>query len=221
MDIITAIKKRASIRAFLDKPVEQELIASILETARWAPSSKNIQPCHVIVVTGDTKRKISDALLPLVQKGVPISPDLKVEPDVPEKYHQRALAAGAALYQALHIDRDDKEKRLQQWYKNFHFFDAPVVLLFYTDNGLGESAFVDSGMFIQNVMLAALGFGLATCSQRSIVHYPDVLHDILGDAYQDKLFLTGMALGYADPNAPENNYRTARAELSEFVTYSN
>ncbi|MHB8536240.1 MAG: nitroreductase family protein, partial [Sulfuricaulis sp.] len=47
MDILEAIRRRASTRAFLDKPVDRTTIEKILDTARWAPSGADIQPWHV------------------------------------------------------------------------------------------------------------------------------------------------------------------------------
>lgn len=45
------IIRRKSTRAFSEKPVEPEKLRSILEAARWAPSSSNIQPWRFIVAT--------------------------------------------------------------------------------------------------------------------------------------------------------------------------
>lgn len=48
--VLETIKKRRSIRKFLDKAVEEEKLNAILESARLAPSSSNSQPWHFIVV---------------------------------------------------------------------------------------------------------------------------------------------------------------------------
>jgi nitroreductase len=42
MDVHVALRKRRSIRAFLDKPVSNELIINILESAKYSPSGSNI-----------------------------------------------------------------------------------------------------------------------------------------------------------------------------------
>ncbi|HCV99757.1 MAG TPA: nitroreductase, partial [Verrucomicrobiales bacterium] len=52
MEVTEAIRNRKSTRAFLPKPVDREIITSILECARWAPSGVNSQPWQVAVVTG-------------------------------------------------------------------------------------------------------------------------------------------------------------------------
>jgi nitroreductase len=55
MDILRFIKSRRSVRKFLDKPVELDKIAIVLEAARWAPSAGNCQPWRFVVVTDKKK----------------------------------------------------------------------------------------------------------------------------------------------------------------------
>jgi len=100
-------------------------------------------------------------------------------------------------------------------FANYRFFDAPIGLLFFLDRDLEQGSWVDMGMFIQNVMLAALGHGLATCPQASLAEFPDLVRSVL--ELPDKLALVcGMSLGYPDPDAPVNRYRTSREPVSSF-----
>jgi nitroreductase len=62
MTFLDLAKKRASVRSFLDKPVSDERIESVLEAGRWAPSACNIQPWVFIVI----KRNESRGLLETV-----------------------------------------------------------------------------------------------------------------------------------------------------------
>jgi nitroreductase len=55
------IARRWSARAFSTKKVEKSKILSILEAARWAPSSRNEQPWRYIVFTDDNPEKIDKA----------------------------------------------------------------------------------------------------------------------------------------------------------------
>jgi len=57
MDVFEAIQERRSIRSYTDKPVEREKIEKILEAGRLAPSARNSEPWHFIVVTNAEKRK--------------------------------------------------------------------------------------------------------------------------------------------------------------------
>ena len=75
MEVLEAVHRRASTRAYLDKPVDRATIESILEAARWAPSGVNAQPWQVVVVVGETKRRLREALLAERKAGHPEQPD--------------------------------------------------------------------------------------------------------------------------------------------------
>ena len=55
------IAKRWSARAFSTRPVERLKLLSVLEAARWAPSSRNEQPWRYIVFTNDNPEKLKKA----------------------------------------------------------------------------------------------------------------------------------------------------------------
>lgn len=60
--MIKHIEMRRSIRKYSDKPVEDEKIIQLLESARLAPSGSNTQPWHFIIVKSDSKRqKLAEA----------------------------------------------------------------------------------------------------------------------------------------------------------------
>ena len=221
MNVIDAIKKRASIRAFLSKPVSDEILQQILDAARWTASDKNSQPWYVAVVTGDAKQALANDLVELNTQRVEPNPDFPIEPSENTIYKDRAFQCGVDLYKALAIERKDKDKRIAQWQKNFKFFDAPVGLFFFTEADLGIKACVDTAMLIQSVMLAAMEFELGTCAQGAMAFYPDTVRQYLGEKFHDKKLICGMSLGYPDCDAAENNYRTERASLDEFVTFFN
>ncbi len=219
MNISQAIKNRASTRAFLDKPVSQEVIKSVIDIARWAPSGANLQPWRVVVVTGNTKRQISEEIIDARGKELNEHPEYQYYPEEWfEPYKSRRYKTGLALYSALNIGREDKDKRQEVWNKNYHFFDAPVGLLFFLDKRMGQGALVDMGIFLQSIMLAALEFNLATCPQASIADYPDVVRKILC-IDENELLLAGMALGYADMSNPINRYRTERESVEKILTF--
>jgi nitroreductase len=122
------------------------------------------------------------------------------------------------MYDAVGISFDDKPARLDQWAKNYRAFDAPVMLLFLIDSVMGQGSFIDYGMFMQSLMLAAAAEGLATCPQASLADYPDIIRQQLG--YDDSMrVICGMALGYEDREAAINSYRTPRMEVGEFTRF--
>ena len=62
MDVMEAIRKRRSIRAYQDRPVEEDKLRSVLEAARLAPSAKNMQEWRYVVVRDpDLRAKMADA----------------------------------------------------------------------------------------------------------------------------------------------------------------
>lgn len=49
--VLDVIQNRRSLRAYADKPVEDEKITALFEAARWAPSSVNEQPWLYVYAT--------------------------------------------------------------------------------------------------------------------------------------------------------------------------
>ena len=136
-----------------------------------------------------------------------------------EPYRTRRFNCGMALYGALNIARKDTAAREAVWAHNYLAFDAPVMLLFFIDNFLEKGSWLDYGMFLENIMLAALGYGLATCPQQALAEYPDIARNFLGADYTDKTLICGIALGYPDSEAAVNNYRTERDDVAKFTQW--
>ena len=219
MNTIDAIVERKSVRAFLDKPVEKDKIINILKAARHAPSGTNAQPWQVAVVTGEKKDELTKAMVDSFKKdGVGDMDYLYYPESWRNPYKKRRVACGAQLYSTLGIERKDKAKRLEQWVANYRAFDAPVILFFFIDSSMQKGSFLDYGMFIQSIMLAALEEGLATCSQAALGQFPRLLKDALGYS-QDTVLVCGMALGYEDTEAKVNSYRTPREEVEVFTKF--
>jgi nitroreductase len=219
VDVLEAMRSRQSTRAFLDQPVARATIEAILDAARWAPSGVNAQPWQVAVVTGLSKQRLSEALLAARVRGEPERPDYDYYPKQwDEPYKSRRRASGLALYRALQIGKDDSDARLKAWNNNYRFFGAPAGLLFFVERALSQGSWVDMGMFIENVMLAARAHGLDTCPQASLAEYPDIVRGILAIP-ETRALVCGMALGYADNSAPVNSYRTEREPVSAFTSW--
>ena len=219
MNISEAIQRRKSTRAFLKREVEQEKIIRILDTARHAPSGANTQPWRVAAVSGQKKMELQSLLQRAFEDGIPVQKDYSY---YPEKwfppYSARRTSCGMQLYSALGIERQDRERRKEQWAANYRAFDAPVMLLFFIDSELAKGSYIDYGMFLQSLMLAALEEGLATCPQAALAEYPKIVREIL-DYPDNALLLCGVALGYEDIDAPVNGYRTPREEVATFTRF--
>lgn len=216
------METRHSVRRFLPKPVPLSMIEDILRVSSRAPSGTNVQPWRVHVLTGESLASTVKALLDRVnnpESGFDPDPIRPVYPTQwTEPYGSRRKKLGIDLYGLLGIARGETAKMHAQMARNFQFFDAPVGLIFTIDKVIGESNFIDGGMFMQNVMLAARVRGLDTCPQAAFVHYHRLLADRLGFVEGEMVFC-GMSLGYADPDAPENYLWSDRVDLPEFVRF--
>lgn len=219
MNTLEALLERKSVRAFTDRPVDTETITTILEHARHAPSGVNTQPWHVCVVRGEKKRQLETQMIEAFENGEPSRMDYHYYPLAwDEPYKSRRKATGLAMYGALGIAKSDKARRDEQWKANYSAFGAPVALYFFIDTSLEKGSYLDYGMFLQSVMLAATALGLGTCAQGALAEYPDIVREVLGVG-DEKILLCGMALGYEDTDAPVNGYRTERIDPETFVTY--
>ncbi|MGB3221536.1 MAG: nitroreductase [Desulforhopalus sp.] len=219
MNITEALSLRKSTRAFLDKPVSKEKIVEILKAARHAPSGTNAQPWQVAVVAGKKKDELTKAMETAFRtEGIGTMDYLYYPVEWHEPYKRRRVACGAQLYAALNIKRQDKAGRIEQWIANYRAFEAPVILFFFLDPEMQKGSYLDYGMFIQSVMLAALEEDLATCPQAALGQYPQLIKDALGYS-RETILICGMALGYEDKEAPVNNYRTPREEVETFTRF--
>jgi len=215
-----AIASRRSVRAFLPDPVDPQAIRDILSVASRAPSGTNMQPWKVYVTTGAVKEAIGRAVLESGHRAEKVTWDeYRYYPDkFFEPYLTRRRTVGFALYESLGIARRDTDRMRAQHDRNFVFFDAPVGMLFTIDRRLNTGSWIDHGMFLQSIMIAARGRGLHTCPQAAFAPYHKEIRPIIGMT-DEEILVCGMALGYEDTSRPENNFRTERVPVEEFATF--
>lgn len=215
-----ALNSRKSVRAFLPDPVDEETIKDILRVASRAPSGTNMQPWKVYVLTGEKKQQVTDAILNSgIRPEKAVWDEYVYYPDhFFEPYLTRRRTVGFALYSALGIGRREVERMRAQHDRNFTFFDAPVGMIFTIDRRLNKGSWIDYGMFLENIMVAARGRGLHTCPQAAFAPYHEQLRPVLGIT-PEEIVVCGMALGYEDPTKPENDLRTERAPVDEWATF--
>jgi nitroreductase len=219
MNVSSALTARKSVRAFTSQVVEQTIVRELLRLAGHAPSGVNTQPWEVAVVTGKTKERLQQAIEAEARGGTPNSLEYKYYPDTwIEPFKSRRKACGLAMFSTLGITREDKERQLEQWMANYRAFDAPVMLLFFLDDILETGSYLDYGMFLQSIMLAATELGLATCPQAALAEYPDIVREKLNYPSSKKL-ICGMSLGYENYEALVNSYRTDRLSVEEYTRF--
>lgn len=217
-DLLRSIAERRSVRAYIDRPVSNELFETILDTARWAPSGANMQPWKVCVLTGGAKERVTHVLLEARAAAAPEQPDYAYYPqDWFEPYKSRRVALGMSMYRNQ-SGRRTPESRQATWNRNYAFFGAPAAMLFFLDAGLSTGSWLDYGMFIQNVMLAARACGLESCPQASLADYPEAIRNVL-DISPDQKLICALSLGYADWRQPVNAFGRVRVEVRDFTRF--
>ncbi len=217
-----AIASRRSIRAFLPDPVAREDIEAILSVASRAPSGTNIQPWKVTVLTGESLSRLSEKILAAHDDPAASAEHKEEYPYYPTKwaspYIERRRKIGWDLYTLLGIGREDKPAMHAQHGRNYAFFDAPVGLMFTIDRVLELGSWLDYGMFLEAVMVAARGRGLDTCPQAAFNKWHRIIGEHIGMA-ETESFVCGMSLGYADLTKVENTLITEREPLDRFVRF--
>ncbi len=211
---------RHAVRAFLPRDVPREYVSEILAVARRAPSGTNLQPWRVHVLVGTTRRRLIDAVCAAYDAAEPgHHAEYNYYPaEFFEPYLARRRKIGWGLYGLLGIGKGDADRMKAQMRRNYEFFGAPVGLIFSIDRRMGQGGWLDYGMFLQNVMLAARARGLDTCPQVAWLDYHRIIAETLGFGAEEQL-VCGMSLGWADPDALENGLQTERASLDEFVVF--
>lgn len=217
-----AITSRRSIRAFLPTPVPRDVIERILEVASRAPSGTNTQPWKVYVLTGAAKQGLSTK----IQTSFAANPKQEGLEDEYNYYPaewrspfiDRRRKVGFALYNLLGIAKGDVARMQAQSARNYDFFDAPVGLIFSIDRIMGQGSWMDYGMFLQNIMVAARARGLDTCPQAAFTPYHQIIQAHVGMPANEML-VCGMSLGYANHQAIENTLVTEREPMSAFTTF--
>lgn len=220
------ITSRHSVRAFLDTPIDENIIKDILTVASRAPSGTNTQPWKVYVVTGAKRDelvanifqakeeiKTNPTLAEQCQETFPYYPQTWISP-----YIDRRRENGWGLYGLLGIQKGDKDKMAAQQDRNFKLFDAPVGLFFTVNKAMGIGAKMDIAMMMQNVMIAAKARGLDTCPQAAFNHYHPIVLQTIG-ANDDEELVCTIALGYADENDIVNSFKTPREPVENFAVF--
>lgn len=217
-----AITSRRSMRAFLPTPVAREDIEAILDVAARAPSGTNTQPWKVYVLTGAAKDRLSSQVLRAHN-----DPSLGRQHAEEYAYYPREWVApyidrrrkvGWDLYALLGLTREDKAGMHAQHGRNYAFFDAPVGMIFTIDRIMEQGSWLDYGMFLQNIMVAARGRGLDTCPQAAFTQYHKIIAEVL-QLPQNEMVVCGMSLGFADPAKIENTLATEREPVSQFARF--
>lgn len=217
-----AIASRRSIRAFLPTPVPRSTIEDILRVAARAPSGTNTQPWKTYVLTGAPLAALSDELVRAYDDPAVRATHREEYAYYPTEWQSpfidRRRKVGWDLYRLLGIEKTDKAGMHAQHRRNYRFFGAPVGLMFTIHRSMRQGSWLDYGMFLQNVMIAARARGLDTCPQAAFIQFHRIIMAHLG-AGDDEQLVCGMSLGHADAGAVENTLVTERESGAATVRF--
>jgi len=223
MDVIAAINKRHSVRAFKPDPVPQEILKKIVEGALRSPSASNSQPWELAVVSGAKLEEIKKAYLDNAGK-MPVL-DLPITLQYPEPWASRRAAVMAGVLEKMGVARDDKQKRLEWVTFGNKLWGAPSCIyimierdFYYANNATNNWNIFDCGLIAQDIMLLATEQGLGTIPAIQPVLFSDLLRKIL-ELPESKLILMGIPLGYEDTGHPANQFRTVREPLAKIAKF--
>ena len=211
------LRARRSLRAYRPDAVPRPVLEELLDVASSAPSNSNTQPWRVHALAGAPKVALGAALRAAFRdNALPPSPHF---PDpLPEEHAQRQRDFGAVYYRTLGIDAADMPARMRQTEKNFDFFGAPVGLIFTIDRRLAPHSWLDLGLLVQNVMIAASARGLGTCPQVSFARFHPVIAQHLALTEHEQT-VCGMSLGYPARDEPVNRMAMPRRGVCEFASF--
>jgi nitroreductase len=216
-----AITSRQSARAFLPTPVERATVERLLELASRSASGSNIQPWRVRVIAGAIKDRLTEAIFDAVDRDgfEPYQREWNYYPvNWREPFLARRRKIGWDMYSLLGVAKGDFEGTQRARMRNYEFFGAPVGMIFTLDEDLEIGSWLDLGIYLGTLMVAARGHGLHTCPQAAFADFHKIIRPLL-NIPDKEVIICGMALGHIDPDAPINQLVTARAPLGDFASF--
>jgi nitroreductase len=214
MDVIEAVQKRRSTRAFLDRPVERATIERLLSLSMNAPSAINMQPWEIVVVSGEEKKRLSRMLV--------------------KRMKERNISCGPGATKPLKPRFVNRQRDLQKCilphlpagtrFEDFinegscNFYGAPSAVIITLDRAFSSSRLADIGIITGYLVLIAHEMGLGTCPIGLITAFEDEIREELS-LPEDLQVVIGLALGFPDPHSPLNRARSGRASLDEVVKW--
>ena len=215
MDVFEIMKQRKSVRKYLDKSVPRADIEDLIRCAGSPPSAINLQPWEYVVTYGEEKDRLIRRLKKVhAMKNVSCGPGTSTP--LPEKIADRSRRALKVM--------EPQIAKLNVPFNQFieegscSFYGAPVVIIVLMDKVFPKLRYLDVGLSVSYLLLAAEAKGLSTCPIGLITEYGDDIKDVL-NIPEEKEVLLAISLGYEDETAPENNFRTDREPLNEILTW--
>ncbi|MGW8300712.1 MAG: nitroreductase, partial [Desulfobacterales bacterium] len=206
---------RQSARAYLSKPVARADIEDILKYAGMAPSAINLQPWEYVVVYGEEKDRLVQQLKRAhAERNISCGPG--TENPLPDVFKNRSRRASQAMAPKV----AEMGLQFNQFVEegSCSFYGAPIAIIVTLDRLFPKIRYLDVGLSVSYLLLAAQAKGLATCPIGLVTAYGDEIAGAL-DISHNKEIVLGIALGYADTQSPINSFKTGRENLDAFRSW--
>lgn len=215
--LMRSLEGRYSCRGYRPDPVPRELIEKIALAAGRAPSWCNAQPWQLLVTDKPETDRFREALFAHASANNS-EPDLDWPKQYTGAYRERRRTCGWQLYEAVGIEKGDREASAAQMMENFRLFGAPHVAIITSEADLGTYGVMDCGGFITAFCLAAQALGVATIPQAAVAGHGRFVHDYFAIP-DSRLVIAAISFGFEDPDHPANAFRTGRAGLPELLDW--
>jgi nitroreductase len=217
--VTDALLRRITVRDFLDTPIPEDKLTTILETSLRSPSGGNLQPWNIHVMQGKTLERFTTLAMERTLRGDQEEPTFRAYPSpLWEPHRSWRYKLGEDMYAKLGIPREDKIGRLKWFAENARFFGAPVGMIITGDTRLEMPQHMDIGILLQSLMLLAREHGLHTAPQGWWRNWTSVCHEVL-DIDEGQHVMVGLAMGFANPDASVNSLYADRAPLSDVAKF--
>lgn len=215
MELLETLRIRRSVRGFRDEPIPKATLETLLRDASQAPSAINMQPWEVHMVLDEERKRLSRKLIRAYrERGLGCAPG-SAKP-LPERFIERGRQCANDMTPL--IEPTGKQFSVYVNEGSLDFYGAPAVALLFLDESFAPDRMVDIGTFAAYLVLAAAGHGLGSCPIGLVRAYEDEVKDQL-NIQESKRLVLSVALGYPDPAASINEFRSSRADLPEFVRW--
>lgn len=215
MDLFSAMKERKSARAYLEKPVSRSDIEDVIAYAGRAPSAINVQPWEYIVTYGEEKKRLVRRLMKTHnERKVSCGPGTSKA--LPNKFARRSRGSIRVMEPRIAQLDIPFNKFIEEG--SCSFYGAPVAIIVTIDRLFPKLRYLDVGLSVAYLLLAAQAKGLSTCPIGLLTAYGDEIKDALYIP-DEKEVLLAIAMGYADWESPANDFSTDREELSGILTW--
>ena len=211
---------RRSIRGYLPDPVPKSLIKEVISMAIRAPSSLNTQPWNFYVVSGEILDRIRAGNTERNMAGVPDSREFRSHGAYDGDHRARQIEIAVQLFEAMGIERYDKEARQDWVLRGFRQFDAPVSVVVTYDRSIhgGDIGPFDCGAVTNALVNAAWSRGLGcVVNSQGIMQSPVVREH--AEIPDDQVIMICVALGYPDETFPANAVVSHRKSVDDAAVF--